>query len=186
MLKAFHKRSLKHFDMFWSNDRGWLAEVTTLGNIDGMGCGTAVTQLHSKVVVQKAAVVVAIWLADDYSIMFAKPFFVESQTVMYIITSNPVKPLWNRWYGRYGFVWHLTCGRFFFSCRLISPTTPTTRDPELRTVLFGVPRRFRCGECSKPWQLSYSAWLSDKVAKLANQINDFQGLSNFNICQWLS
>jgi hypothetical protein len=53
-------------------------------------------------------------------------------------------------------------------------------------VLFGVPRRFRCGECSKPWQLSYSAWLSDKVAKLANQINDFQGLSNFNIFQYIS
>lgn len=76
MLKASHKRSLKHFDLFWSKNHGWLGEVTTLGNIDGMGCGTAVTQLHSKVVVQKAAAVVAIWLADDYSIMFAKPFFV--------------------------------------------------------------------------------------------------------------
>ena len=65
--------------MLKASHHGWLGEVTTLGNIDGMGCGTAVTQLHSKVVVQKAAVVaavVAIWLADDYSIMFAKPFFV--------------------------------------------------------------------------------------------------------------
>ena len=107
-------------------------------------------------------------------------FFVESpHACAWYMIGNPDETLWNRWMVWIRMATHLWA--FLFQLVQIDISRNRRIDhPELRTVLFAVPRRFRCGECSKPWQLSYSTWLRGKVTKLANQIHDFQGLSDFD------